>query len=84
MNKPPSNDILRFIRYLSFKFDCLREQEENPLYIDVEKAQRHYNELEKVKGEKTVALAKVMPQRPIEKYRTNQRLCTLKMVALAS
>jgi len=71
---PPSNDILRFIRYLSFKYDCLREQEENPLYIDVEKAQRHYNELEKVKGEKTVALAKVMPQRPIEKYRNKPKV----------
>jgi hypothetical protein len=63
-----SDDTLRFIRYLSFKFDCLREQEENPLYIDVEKAQRHYNELEKIKLEKTEALAKVMPQRPIESY----------------
>jgi len=63
-----SDDTLRFIRYLSFKFDCLREQEENPLYIDVEKAQRHYNELEQIKLEKTEALAKVMPQRPIESY----------------
>ena len=72
--KPPNNDILRFIRYLSFKYDCLREQEENPLYIDTEKAQRHYNELEKVKGEKTVALAKVMPQRPIEKYKNKPKV----------
>jgi len=63
-----SYDTLRFIRYLSFKFDCLREQEESPLYIDVEKAQRHYNELEKIKLEKTEALAKVMPQRPVESY----------------
>ena len=76
--KPPSNDILRFIRYLSFKFDCLKEQEENPLYIDVEKAQRHYNELEKIKEEKTVALAKVMPQRPIEKYRNKPKVMRTK------
>ena len=72
--KPPNNDILRFIRYLSFKYDCLREQEENPLHIDTEKAQRHYNELEKIKEEKTVALAKVMPQRPIEKYRNKPKV----------
>ena len=69
-----SKDTLRFIRYLSFKQDCLREQESNPLYIDVEKAQRHYNELEKIKEEKTVALAKVMPQRPIEKYRNKPKV----------
>ena len=84
MNKPPSNDILRFIRYLSFKFDCLREQEENPLYIDAEKAQRHYNELEQVKDEKTIALSKVMPQRPVEKYKNKPKVMTKKDGSLSS
>ena len=69
-----SKDILRFIRYLSFKFDCLREQEESPLHIDVKKAQRHYSELEKIKAEKIVALAKVMPKRPIEKYKNKPKV----------
>ena len=69
-----SKDTLRFLRYLSFKQDCLREQEANPLYIDVGKARRHYNELEKIKEEKTVALAKVMPQRPIEKYKNKPKV----------
>ena len=57
-------DIIRFLRYISFKMDCLREQEENPLTLDVEKAQRHFDELSQVIEEKTVALAKVMPKVP--------------------
>jgi len=69
-----SDDIRRFLRYLSFKQDCLREQEANPLTVDVEKAQRHYNELEAIKSEKTIALAKVMPQRPIEKYKNKPKV----------
>ncbi len=66
--EPLSEDIRRFLRYLSFKQDCLREQEANPLTIDVAKAQRHYDELEAIKSEKTIALAKAMPKVPIEKY----------------
>jgi len=30
-------EILRFVRYLSFKMECLREQEANPLVVDLEK-----------------------------------------------
>jgi hypothetical protein len=59
-----NSDTLRFLRYLSFKADCLREQESQPLTLDVEKAQRHYDELTEVIEEKTEALAKVMPKVP--------------------
>ena len=59
-----SKNVLRLLRYLSFKMDCLREQEANPLDLDVEKAQRHYDELTEVIEEKTKALAKVMPKVP--------------------
>jgi len=59
-----NSDILRFVRYLSFKADCLRYQEEVPLTLDVEKAQRHFDELSQVIEEKTVALAEVMPKVP--------------------
>src|SRR6056297_1128735 len=59
-----NSDILRFLRYLSFKAECLREQEANPLTLDVEKAQRHYDELTQIVEEKTQALAKVMPKVP--------------------
>jgi len=57
-------DILRFLRYLSFKADCLREQEQQTLTLDVAKAQGHYDELTEVIEEKTKALAKVMPKVP--------------------
>jgi len=59
-----NSDILRFLRYLSFKADSLREQEANPLTLDVGKAQKHYDELTEVIEEKTKALAKVMPKVP--------------------
>lgn len=67
--KELSSDILRFLRYLSFKQDCLRGQEEYPITVDVAKAQRHYDELYKIKMEKTEALAKAMPKKPVEKQR---------------
>lgn len=59
-----NSDILRFIRYLSFKMDCLRYQEANPLTLDVEKAQECFDTLSKVIEEKTEALAEVMPKVP--------------------
>jgi hypothetical protein len=71
---PLSEDTYRFLRYLSFKMDCLREQEAHPLTIDVTKAQKHFDELETIINEKTEALAKVMPKRPIEKYRNKPKV----------
>ena len=58
------SDVLRLVRYLGFKFSCLSEQEANPLTLDVEKAQKHYDELTEVIEEKKKALAKVMPKVP--------------------
>lgn len=72
--KPLTPEILRFIRYLSFKNSCLLEQEMNPLYIDLEKAQRHYDELEAIKQEKTEALSKVMPKVPVCSYRNKPKV----------
>ena len=67
-------EILRFIRYLSFKNSCLLEQEMNPLVVDLEKAQRHYNELEALKQDKTEALAKIMPKVPVCSYRNKPKV----------
>jgi hypothetical protein len=39
-----TEEILRFIRYISFRMDCLREQQEYPLTVGLEKARRHSNE----------------------------------------
>jgi hypothetical protein len=59
MKETLNKEALRFIRYLGFKMDCLREQEANPLTIDVAKAQRHSDELEVIVTEKVEALSKV-------------------------
>jgi hypothetical protein len=59
-----NSDVLRFVRYLSFKADCLRYQEENPLTLDVQKAQECFDTLSKIIEEKTEALAEVMPKVP--------------------
>ena len=64
MKNTVSQETLRFLRYLSFKADCLRCQEQNPLTLEVEKAQKHYDELTHIVEEKTKALAKVMPKVP--------------------
>lgn len=58
-------DILRFIRYLSFRMDCLREQEENPLKLDIPKAEDNLKELERLRDEKVVELVEVMPKVPV-------------------
>lgn len=60
-------EILRFIRYLGFRMDCLREQEANPLTLDVELCEKYLEELEQKKGEKVQALKKAMPKNPITK-----------------
>ncbi len=60
-----NNNTLRFIRYLSFKMDCLREQEENPLTLDVEKCQNYLDQLETMKEDKVEALKKAMPKHPL-------------------
>ena len=69
-----NSDILRFIRYLSFKMDCLREQEANPLTLDVAKCEQHLSELEAMKEEKTEALKEAMPKNPITKKKEKPKV----------
>lgn len=64
-----NNDALRFLSYLSFKMDCLRIQEENPLTIDREKAQHYFDLLSGIVEEKKAALVEVMPKKAIMSYR---------------
>lgn len=63
-----NEEILRFIRYLSWKMDCLQEQEANPLKIDRAKATLHMNQLEAIVQEKKEELRKAMPKVPIMAY----------------
>ena len=65
---------MEFIDYLNFKMDCLREQEEIGIKLDVASAQKHYDTLLKMQGEKVTQLAEVMPDKPIFKERNKPKI----------
>lgn len=79
-----SKDVARFVRYISFKADCMREQEANPLTIDRVKAQGHYDELAALKVEKTDALREAMPKKAILKYKEKPKVMTKKDGSLSA
>ncbi len=58
-------DAIRYMDYLSFKMDCAREQEANPVTVDLIKAQEHLTELEKQRDEKYIHLRASMPKVPV-------------------
>lgn len=60
----------RLIDYMTFKMDCAREQEELGWKLDVEKAQRAYDEIMRLKEEKVEQLADAMPKRILTKVVT--------------
>lgn len=60
-------DALRLIRYLGFKMDMLREQEENPLHLDIEQTKKNLDALCTIRDEKVEQLVKVMPKIPVMK-----------------
>lgn len=62
MQKQLNADALRYIDYLNYKMDMAREQESNPLTLDVEAATTHITELERQRDEKFVQLAATMPK----------------------
>ena len=53
--------VEKLINYISFKLDCIREQEENPLRIDLVKARENMEKLAKMRDEKFEALKEHMP-----------------------
>lgn len=60
-----SNDAgtkLKYIDYLNFKMDCAREQEANPVTLDLVAAEKHLAELERQRDEKYAQLAASMPK----------------------
>lgn len=77
-------DQLRLIRYLSFKMDILREQEENPLSIDVERAKEMFQTLSEEKEEKVEQLKQIMPKKPIGAYKNKPKLMYKKDGSLSS
>lgn len=58
-----------FLRYLSFKMDCAREQEESGWRLDVDGCSEELSKLEQERDQKVRDLAKVMPDVPIRDTR---------------
>jgi hypothetical protein len=59
------SDAIRLIKYLSFKMDCARQQEEMGIKLDVMKAQSNVSVLSQLQEEKFVELKSVMPKVPV-------------------
>lgn len=64
-------NAMKIVDYLGFKMDCAREAEEVGVRLDVERAQRNYDELERLQDEKFEELVKAMPKQPV--YKTFKR-----------
>lgn len=64
---PKHADRQRIINYLNFKMDCLREQEEVKIKIDIPLLEKSLNELETMYNEKYEILKSVMPK--VAKYK---------------
>lgn len=62
-----SERVMGIISYLSFKLLCAKEQEENPLHIDVEKLQEGLEQLTIMSDERVYELSKNMPIKEIFK-----------------
>ena len=60
-------EALRLIDYLGFKMDCAREAEEVGVRLDVDRAQRNYEELDELQQQKFEELVKAMPKQPVHK-----------------
>lgn len=67
MTSQLSEEALRLVHYLGFKMDCAREQEANPVTIDVEHVQACFDKLTELQAEKVAELSKVMPRKPLYK-----------------
>lgn len=60
-------EVDRYCAYLSFKMDCMREQEEIGIKIDVPHIEKMFTTLSKEKEDKIVLLKESMPPNPIKK-----------------
>jgi hypothetical protein len=61
----------RLIKYLTFKMDCVREQERSRWKVDLDKVRKSLGELYLIKEEKVEQLKEHMP--PVQKYRKASR-----------
>ena len=54
--------ILRLVNYLTFKFECLKEQEENPFILDIKWTKKSINQLRVLIYTKIKTLSEAMPK----------------------
>lgn len=72
---PDPKKFWEFLKYLEFKMDCAREQEEEQWKLDVEFCRQSLKELEDLKEEKFRTLQRVMPPVPIKKKKSKPKSC---------
>jgi hypothetical protein len=65
--KQLSDDAIRLIQYLGLKADCAREQEANPITLQMENVRLNFDKLETLQRDKINELSKVMPKKPLYK-----------------
>lgn len=68
-------DIIRFLRYLAFKMDCARAQEESGWKLDIERCQKAITKLEALQEEKVNELRSAMPPVPITSTKQKPKNC---------
>lgn len=69
---------MKYLKYLSWKMEMLRIQQENPLTLDVKATEGYLKEFEGMKAEKVEALTKAMPKKPILKSKAKPKVMTKK------
>jgi hypothetical protein len=84
MSADLSEEAWRLIDYLSFKMDCIREQEALGWKLDVERAQEAYDEIMRLKQEKEEQLADAMPRRVLTAVKTRPKVMHKKDGSLSS
>jgi len=62
-----ANELPKIIQYLNFKLDCLKEQEENPLKIDLELCIKTAEKLEGLKLKALEEVKSILPKVPVKK-----------------
>lgn len=62
-------DYDKIVNYLTFKMQCMKDQEDYGWALDVAKAQAHHDELEQLKEEKQQQLSKAMPKKVLTAVR---------------
>lgn len=71
------NEILRFLEYLMFKMDCIREQEDEKIKLNIPHIEKTLEKLKQEKADKEATLESVMPKVPIKVTKTYKNVIVL-------